>query len=169
MLRVSPATSSENIANVQQLFREYARIPGVAPCVEDFEREVVSLPGQYAPPSGTLLLALEDGSGVIPRGAVGCVGLRPWDEAACEMKRLYVRPEFRGCGAGCTLVNEVIAAARSLGYRRMLLDTLPSMQKAHDLYRSLGFREIAPYPKKPIPGALFFELDLSGKRSTAGS
>lgn len=167
MVHIIPATSAENIAQVQELFREYARIPGVAPCVEDFECEVVSLPGLYAPPAGTLLLALEDGSGVIPRGAVGCAGLRRWDESACEMKRLYVRPEFRGCGAGCALVNEVIAAARSLDYKRMLLDTLPSMQKAHDLYRSLGFREIAPYSKKPILGALFFELSLIGKNGTA--
>jgi carbonic anhydrase len=79
------------------------------------------------------------------------------------MKRLFVRPEFRDCGAGCALVNKVIAAARSLGYARMLLDTLPSMEKAQELYRSLGFREIPPYPQKPIPGALCFALDMSGK------
>jgi ribosomal protein S18 acetylase RimI-like enzyme len=168
MLRIIPATSTEDIAHVQELFREYAHIPGVAPCVEDFEREVASLPGLYAPPGGTLLLALEDGSGVIPQSAVGCVGLRRWDERSCEMKRLFVRPEFRDCGAGCALVNEVIAAARSVGYQRMLLDTLPSMQKAQELYRSLGFREIPPYPKQPIPGALCFELDLSVKSGTAG-
>ena len=167
MLQIIPAISPENLAHVQELFREYARIPGVAPCVEDFEREVASLPGLYAPPSGTLLLALEDGSGVIPRAAVGCVGLRRWDERACEMKRLFVRPEFRDCGAGCALVNEVIKAARSMGYERMLLDTLPTMQKAQELYRSVGFREIPPYPKKPIPGALYFELDLVGKSGTA--
>lgn len=167
MLQIIPATSAETIAHVQELFREYGRIPGVAPCVDDFEREVVSLPGLYAPPGGTLLLALEDGSGVIPRAAVGCVGLRRWDERSCEMKRLFVRPEFRDCGAGCALVNEVIAAARAMGYQRMLLDTLPTMQKAQELYRSLGFREIPPYPKKPIPGALFFELDLAGKTGNA--
>lgn len=168
MLKIIPATSKENIADVQELFREYARIPGVAPCVEDFEREVAALPGLYAPPGGTLLLAFEDGTGVVPRGAVGCVGLRRWDQHACEMKRLYVRPEFRDCGAGCALVNEVIAAGRSLGYQKMLLDTLPSMLKAQELYRSLGFREIAAYSKKPIPGALFFELDLRESRNAAG-
>src|SRR5579863_8151394 len=147
MLQIIPATSAENIAHVQELFREYARIPGVAPCVENFEREVTALPGLYAPPGGTLLLAFEDGTGVVPRVAVGCVGLRRWNDTACEMKRLYVRPEFRECGAGCALVNEVIAVARSSGYQKMLLDTLPSMLKAHDLYRSLGFREIAAYSK----------------------
>ncbi len=163
MLQITPAISAENIAYIQELFREYARIPGVAPCVDDFEREVASLPGLYAPPGGMLLLALEDGSGVLPRSAVGCVGLRRWDERSCEMKRLFVRPEFRDCGAGIALVNEIIVRARSLGYERMLLDTLPSMQKAQELYRSLGFREIPPYPKKPVPGALCFALDLSGR------
>jgi GNAT superfamily N-acetyltransferase len=167
MLRIIPATSADDIAHIQELLREYARIPGVAPCVDDFEREVTSLPGLYAPPRGTLLLALEDGTGVVGRGAVGCVAVRRWDEGACEMKRLYVRPEFRGCGAGCALVNELIVAARSMGYRRMLLDTLPSMQKAQELYRSLGFHEIPPYRKKCVPGALCFELDLRGARAAS--
>ena len=159
MLQIIPAISTEDTAFVRELFREYATTPGVVACLEDFEREVSSLPGLYAPPRGTLLLAVEDGT---QKGetAAGCVALRPWDERSCEMKRLYVRAASRGSGAGRKLVTELIAAANAIGYERMLLDTLPSMREAHALYRSLGFHEIPPYPKKPVPGALFFELSL---------
>ena len=160
MQRIIQAISTEQIAQVQELFREYARMPGVAPCVDDFEREVVGLPGPYAPPGGTLLLAVGE-IAQSSSAAAGCVALRPWGERACEMKRLYVRPAFRGSGAGRALVKELIAAAQSMGYETMLLDTLPSMQAAHELYKSLGFRPIPPYQQKPIPGALFFELVLS--------
>jgi putative acetyltransferase len=160
MQRIIQAISMEEIAQVQDLFREYARMPGVAPCVDDFEREVVGLPGLYAPPNGTLLLAVDENA-QNGSAAAGCVALRPWGEHACEMKRLYVRPAFRGSGAGRALVKELIAAAQSMGYETMLLDTLPSMQAAHELYKSLGFRPIPPYQQKPIPGALFFELVLS--------
>jgi GNAT superfamily N-acetyltransferase len=159
MQRIIQAISMEEIAQVQDLFREYARMPGVAPCVDDFEREVVGLPGLYAPPNGTLLLAVDENA-QNGSAAAGCVALRPWGEHACEMKRLYVRPAFRGSGAGRALVKELIAAAQSMGYETMLLDTLPSMQAAHELYKSLGFRPIPPYQQKPIPGALFFELVL---------
>jgi putative acetyltransferase len=141
-------------------------MPGVVACLDDFEREVASLPGAYGPPGGTLLLAVADETGG-RSAAAGCVALRKWDEGACEMKRLYVRPEFRGNGAGRALVEDLIAIAQSMGYQRMLLDTLPSMRPAHELYRSLGFREIAPYQKTPIPGALFFELVLRGVRDVA--
>lgn len=166
MQRIIQAISTEQIAQVQELFREYARMPGVAPCVDDFEREVVGLPGPYAPPKGTLLLAIEENT-QNSSAAAGCVALRPWADRACEMKRLYVRPAFRGSGAGRVLVKEVIAAARFIGYEKILLDTLPSMQAAHELYKSLGFRQILPYPPKPIAGALFFELVLDGIRDGA--
>jgi putative acetyltransferase len=166
MQRIIRAISTEEIRQVQELFREYALMPGVAPCVEDFEREVVGLPGLYAPPGGTLLLAVNENA-QNSSAAAACVALRPWGEHACEMKRLYVRPAFRGSGAGRVLVKEVIAAARFIGFEKILLDTLPSMQAAHELYKSLGFRQIPPYQQKPIPGALFFELTLSGIRDVA--
>jgi putative acetyltransferase len=155
MLRIIPALSAEHIRQARQLFREY----GATPCLEDFEREITALPGLYAPPSGRLLLAFQD-SEENPGRPVGCVALRALQADTCEMKRLYVVPAYRGKGAGQTLVNELIAESRSMGYQRMVLDTLPSMQEAHQLYRALGFREIASYQKNPIPGALFFEFRL---------
>lgn len=159
MLRIVPALSEKTILQARDLFRDYARMPGVAPCIENFEKEVAALPGAYAPPAGRLLLALQESSGG-PGEAAGCVALRKFNQDACEMKRLYVRPAFRGAGAGRELVNELISEARSIGYRRMLLDTLPSMKEAHELYRSLGFREIPSYQESPVPGALFFEILL---------
>ena len=159
MLRVVPSVSEATLSQARNLFREYAIMPGVAPCVEDFEREVVSLPGLYAPPGGRLLLAMQDSAGNSGE-AIGCAALRRFDQEACEMKRLYVRPAFRGQGAARELVKVLIGVARSIGYQRMLLDTLPSMQEAHKLYRTFGFQEIPSYQKNPIPEALFFELTL---------
>ena len=159
MLRVVPALSEAAISQARNLFREYATTPGVVSCLDDFERELASLPGLYAPPGGRLLLAIEE-SAEVPGEAIGCAALRKWEPDACEMKRLYVRPAFRGKGAGRELVRSLIADARSIGYKKMLLDTLPSMKESHRLYRTLGFREISAYQKNPIPGALFFELIL---------
>jgi carbonic anhydrase len=104
-------------------------------------------------------LATEE-SGERPEEPIGCAALRKWEPDACEMKRLYVRPAFRGKGAGWELVRSLISEARSIGYKKMLLDTLPSMKESHKLYRTLGFREISAYQKNPIPGSLFFELAL---------
>jgi ribosomal protein S18 acetylase RimI-like enzyme len=159
MIRIVPVLSDETLSQARDLFREYATIPGVAPCVEDFEKEVAALPGLYAAPTGRLLLALRTTSGATSEVA-GCGALRKFNDEACEMKRLYVRPAFRGAGAGREMVKELIEQARSIGYRRMLLDTLPSMTEAHKLYRTLGFREISAYHKTFISGALFFELAL---------
>jgi len=159
MLRIVPALSEEHLALARNLFREYATMPGVAPCVEDFQKEVASLPGFYAPPAGRLLIALQESPGTHGEAA-GCAALRKLDQDSCEMKRLYVRPAFRGKGAARELVTKLIAESRSIGYRRMLLDTLPSMEDAHKLYRSFGFREIPSYQKNPIPEALFFEFLL---------
>jgi ribosomal protein S18 acetylase RimI-like enzyme len=159
MIRILPAVSEGTLSQARNLFREYSSTPGVAPCLEDFERELASLPGPYAPPSGRLLLAIQE-SPENPGEAMGCAALRRMEEDACEMKRLYVRPEFRGKGAARELVRSLIADARSIGYKKMLLDTLPSMKESHKLYRTLGFREISAYQKDPIPGALFFELLL---------
>jgi ribosomal protein S18 acetylase RimI-like enzyme len=167
MLHIVPAFSEKAIAQARNLFREYASTIGVEVCLVDFDRELASLPGLYAPPSGSLLLATQE-SPENPGEAVGCAALRKLDEATCELKRLYVRPAFRGQGAGRELVKDLIAEARSIGYQRMVLDTLPSMQEAHKLYRSLGFREIPAYQKNPIPGSLFFGLALSsGKQVRA--
>jgi putative acetyltransferase len=131
----------------------------VVQCLGDFENEVLTLPGRYAPPGGRVLLAIQEGA-ENPGAAVGCVALREFDGGTCEMKRLYVRPEVRGSGAGRDLVCALIAEARAIGYKTMVLDTLPSMQEAQRLYRTLGFQEISSYQKKPIPGALFFEFRL---------
>jgi putative acetyltransferase len=157
MLRIVPVLSEESLSQARDLFREYSSMPGVAPCVEDFEREVSSLPGAYAPPDGRLLLAVAER----PEGledAVACGALRKLGQETCEMKRLYVRPSFRGQGAGRELAEKLITEARSIGYARLVLDTLPSMRAAHELYKALGFRRIPSYQEKPIPGALFFEL-----------
>jgi putative acetyltransferase len=162
MLRVVPALSDGTISQARVLFREYGNTLGVVPCLEDFERELTSLPGLYAQPDGRLLLAVEERAESFEE-AIGCVALRKWESDACEMKRLYVRPTFRGNGAGRELVGSLISEARSIGYKKMLLDTLPSMKESHKLYRTLGFREISSYQKNPIPGALFFELSLAKK------
>ena len=159
MIRIVPALSEETISQARNLFREYASTIGVEVCLVDFERELASLPGLYAPPGGRLLLAIQQIPGN-PGEAIGCAALRKLEPDACELKRLYVRPAFRGQGAARELVKELIADARSIGYKRMVLDTLPSMQVAHKLYRTIGFREIPAYQRNPIPGSLFFGLAL---------
>lgn len=151
------------MADARALFLEYAESLGFDLGFQDFEAELRGLPGAYAPPGGVLLLAR------VAKEAVGCVGLRPLAPETCEMKRLYVRPEARAGGAGRALAEAVIEVGRELGYRRMRLDTVPTMTAARALYRSLGFREIEPYRFNPIPGTSFMELDLaagSGERDT---
>lgn len=159
MLSITQALSQSEISQARELFREYAQSPGVAPCWQDFEHELASLPGRYAPPEGRLLLA-HNGDSAKGEVAVGCVALRKLEPGICEMKRLYVQPESRGEGAGRKLAEKLIAEARLIGYEKMRLDTLPIMREAQKLYRILGFREIQSYQKNPAPGALFFELDL---------
>ena len=144
------ATTPEQIAIASALFREYAASLGVDLSFQQFDEELASLPGDYAPPRGRLLLA----------GDTACVALRPLSDDMCEMKRLYVRPAGRGTGLGRTLVQQIIEEARAIGYRAMRLDTLPSMTTAAALYRSLGFREIEPYRFNPVEGTRYFELAL---------
>ncbi|MDX6546810.1 MAG: putative acetyltransferase [Gaiellales bacterium] len=152
---IEPARWPDDADTVDRLFREYAGSLGFDLCFQDFDRELATLPGRYVPPSGELLLASLDGQ------PVGCVAMRALEPGVCEMKRLYVRPEARGCGAGTRLTDAIIAAARSAGHRRMRLDTIaPMMGRAVELYQRRGFVEIAPYAENPIEGALYLELAL---------
>jgi GNAT superfamily N-acetyltransferase len=139
---------------VRDLFLEYGESLAFNTCFGGFDQELVMLPGDYAPPRGCLLLAKEGGD------ASGCVGVRPLDELRCEMKRLFVRPRFRRARLGRTLAETAIARARAMGYRRMLLDTLPTMLEARALYACLGFRPCAPYYDNSCVGSDCFELVL---------
>jgi len=143
------------IEQARELFLEYAKSLSFSLCFQSFDEELAQLPGVYAPPRGRLLLAHGEGR------LAGCVALRPLEPAICEMKRLYVRPVFRGQGVGGLLVDRVIAEARAIGYRRMRLDTITSsMQDAIALYRRRGFREIAAYRENPVGSVLYMELQL---------
>lgn len=156
MRALSEASDASSVAEARVLFREYAAGLGVDLCFQDFEAELAGLPGEYAPPGGLLTLARVDGA------LAGCVAAHRWDPHACEMKRLYVRDAFRGTGCGVALVRHVIDWARAAGFRRVLLDTLPSMAEAQRMYERLGFRDIAPYRPNPIPGARYLALHLDG-------
>ncbi len=157
-LEILQASSPAHIQTARELFNQYATSLDFDLCFQNFEQELASLPGDYAPPEGRLLLAFWEGE------PIGCGALHKYakgDDTVCEMKRLYVKPENRGYGIGMALADRLIREAREIGYRRMLLDTIPqSMAAAVKMYRALGFREIASYRPNPVPGAIFLELQL---------
>ena len=140
---------------VRELFREYGAWLGVDLSFQGFEAELAGLPGKYAPPHGAILLSYVDGL------LAGCVALRHLSPAFCEMKRLWVREPFRGCGVGTLLTQSILTRARHAGYSCLLLDTLPQMHSAHALYQRLGFKEIPPYYPSPIPGTVYLEKVLT--------
>jgi len=154
-LSIFQAESPAHIAQARELFLEYAQSLGFSLCFQNFDEELAGLPGDYALPNGRLLLAEYEGK------LAACVALHKLDSRICEMKRLYLRPAFRGKGLGRALAERIITEAREMGYLRMRLDTVePVMKDAVAMYRKLGFKEIAPYRANPIAGALYMELEL---------
>lgn len=154
MLDIIQATTPGQLEQARSLIREYTDGLGIDLSFQELEQELADFPGAYAPPSGCLLLAV-DGS-----EAAGCIGIRELEPGTCEMKRLYIRPAWRGHGLGRRLVEAALEQARAMGYSAMCLDTLPEMQSAIRLYQSFGFQRTEPYYANPIPGALFFKLRL---------
>lgn len=158
-MTLQPPSGPVEIDALRELFQEYALSLGIDLCFQQFDAELASLPGDYAAPRGTLLLARVDGE------TAGCCALRPLDNAdypnAAEMKRLYVRKAFRGFGLGRQLAEATLDAARQAGYACVLLDTLDEMESARALYADLGFEEVPPYYHNPIPGAHYLKADIS--------
>jgi len=155
MFHITQVEHPAEIDDARALFEEYASSLGIDLCFQSFDKELAALPGDYTPPNGRLLLAVENDE------VTGCVALRKIGERVCEMKRLYVRPAFRGTGLGRTLTETIIQAAREIGYARMRLDTLPGkMDRAIAMYESLRFTRIEPYYHNPVAGAVFMELEL---------
>ena len=148
----------EDLQAIRDLFNEYSHSLAFGLEFQNFAVEIATLPGEYTPPYGELLIAKAG------RNVVGCVGLRKFSEEACEMKRLYVRTAFRGRKIGRDLVLSLIECARQKGYREMYLDTVPSMIEAQNLYESLGFVSIPPYRHNPVAGARFMRLNLKCPR-----
>src|SRR3989440_9997477 len=153
--RIAEARWPDDRAIVEALFREYVTSLAEDISFQNVDEELGTLPGKYARPSGVVLIA-RDGA-----EAAGAIAYRMVEPGVCEMKRLYVRPAFRGSGLGRELTNELIEDARAGGYRTMLLDTLASMSSARALYRDLGFAPVAPYYDNPLPGVMYMALELS--------
>lgn len=154
-MRILPAHDAMLVPRVRELFREYAAGTGLDLCFQGFNEELETLPGKYGPPEGRLLVA-ECGA-----QDAGCVALRKIGDGVCEMKRLYVRPDFRRRGVGQALAFAIVEAARDIGYVSMRLDTLSTMQSAVALYRSMGFRETSSYYANPLADVIYFELPLA--------
>jgi len=156
---VRSVDSVPDLAAARQLIGEYAAFLGMDLSFQNFQEELDGLPGKYAAPAGALFLALVR-TGVGDSAPAGCVAVRRLAEGVCEMKRLFVRPAYRGLGIGRALAERAVAAGRELGYRSMRLDTLEELRGAVALYEAMGFRRIAPYYHNPLPGAQFWEKIL---------
>lgn len=154
MTELRHLSECEDMPLVRSLFEEYAASLGFDLCFQGFDEELASLPGSYAPPAGTIIVAFDDGA------AAGCVAVRPFEPGVCEMKRLYVKPSRRGRGIGRALAQEAISFAAAAGYELMRLDTLASMEAANALYRSLGFVSCRRYRKNPCDHPVFMEFRL---------
>jgi GNAT superfamily N-acetyltransferase len=154
-LNIIRVEQASHLEDVRELFVEYANSLDFGLDFQNFQEELANLPGQYAPPGGCLFIALHDNE------PMGCVGLRKVENNVCEMKRLYVRPRYRGLGIGRVLADTIVQEASKKGYGRMRLDTVPNMKAARKLYLSMGFKEIAPYRYNPIKGATFLEKKLA--------
>jgi len=154
-LRIVAVETNEELEIIKQLFVEYADSLGFDLDFQNFDNELADLPGQYCSPRGCILLAEYENR------PAGCVALRPLSDEICEMKRLYVRPKFRGLGIGRALAKAIIEQARKIGYTLMRLDTVPTMKVARALYQSLDFKQISQYRYNPIEGAEFMELKLA--------
>jgi len=151
---VISAAIESDIPAIKELFLEYARAIGIDLCFQNFDKELANLPGKYALPDGALLIAKSSSK------TCGCIALRKFDDQVCEMKRLYVKPEFRKHGLGKDLVERIINEAKKRGYKFMRLDTLATMQSAIKLYKSFGFYEIPAYTFNPIPNAVYMEKKI---------
>ena len=155
MLKIVPATATQDLEDVRILFGEYSGLVAEALSFQNFDQELEALPGEYVPPGGALLIARDKDA------AASCVALRKLDASTGEMKRMYVRDAYRGSGLGRRLAAAIIEEAKKRKYRRVVLDTLPKLAPAIALYRDIGFRETGPYLPNPTPGAICFELKLS--------
>ncbi len=154
-MQLIQATTEVQMDLARDLFKEYAASLAIDMCFQNFDHELKTLPGKYEPPDGRLLLAYSDGE------LAGCIGLRKLDDRTCEMKRLFVRPSFRGRGYGRIMIENLIQDARVIGYERMWLDSLPGkMDAAIALYKELGFKEIAAYYDNPLEGAVYLEREI---------
>jgi len=151
---IRAAASAADVALARELFLEYEKSLGISLCFQNFAEEVATLPGVYAPPRGRLLLARDDGR------LAGCVALREFGDGAAEMKRLFVRPAFRGTGLGRQLAAAVLDEAKAIGYRAVRLDTLATMKVAQALYLSMGFNDIPAFNEHPVEGTRFMEKKL---------
>ena len=160
-MKIIEASTPQHIEIAKKLFREYQQFLNVDLCFQGFEEELASLPGKYVEPTGAIFLAFHQGE------IAGCVAVRPIKNRSCEMKRLYVKDEFRGLSIGKTLAMAIIDKAKRLGYLKMQLDTLERLQTAMGIYQQLGFEKTAPYYSNPLDEVVYWELDLAINQSVS--